>query len=570
MRTESFILQEKTLGGLLDETAARFPGNDALIYPEKGVRETWAELGHNTEELARGLIALGARQGDRIALWAANVPHWITLMFACARIGAVLVAVNANCRTRELGYLLRQSGCRMLFMAAAHRDHDLAGIVESVVPEISEQPSGNLRVAGLPHLRRVFLMGKERKRGILCLDDVFALSRTVSEAEYAAAKAKVRPRDVVNMQYTSGTTGFPKGVMLTHVNIVNNGYWVGRRQDLSSADRVCLPVPLFHCIDCVLGVMALVNHGAGMAILESFNPRQVLRAVEKERCTSLYGVPSMFQAILEYKHFSRYDLSSLRTGVMAGAVCPAALVRRVATAMHMPRLTVCYGLTEASPVMTQTHALDDFERKTTTVGKALPGISVLVADPAALPKKVVEMPRGTPGEVICKGYNVMQGYYNLPEETAEAITPESWLRSGDLGVMDEEGYLAITGRIKDMIIRGGENIYPREIEDFLSGMEEVRAIQVVGVPGGKYGEEVAAFIIPREGATLTPGAVRAYCRGKIAWYKVPRHIAFVTEYPMTGSGKIRKGELREQAAGIFSRPPYGRGDVSVKLVKSIG
>ena len=559
MRTESFVLQEKTLGDLLDETVARFPGNVALIHPERGVRETWAELGRNTEDLARGLLALGVGKGDRIALWAANLPHWITLMFACARIGAVLVAVNANCRARELGYLLRQSGCRMLFMAAAHRDQDFVGIVESVVPEIREQPSDNLRVPRLPHLRRVFLLGKERKRGILCLDDVFALSREVSDAGYAAAKAKVAPHDVVNMQYTSGTTGFPKGVMLTHVNIVNNGYWVGRRQNLSSADRICLPVPLSHCIGCVLGVMALVNHGAGMVILESFNSRQVLRAVENERCTSLYGVPSMFQAILEYRHFSRYDLSSLRTGVMAGAVCPAALLRRVTGAMHMPRLTVCYGLTEASPVMTQTHALDDFERRTTTVGKALPGITVLVADPAALPEKVVEMPRGTLGEVICKGYNVMRGYYDMPGETAAAVTPEGWLRSGDLGTMDEEGYLVITGRIKDMIIRGGENIYPREIEDFLSDMEDVRSIQVVGVPGGKHGEEVAAFIIPREGATLTPGAVRAYCRGKIAWYKVPRHIAFVTEYPMTGSGKVRKGELREKAASIFGRPPNGRG-----------
>jgi fatty-acyl-CoA synthase len=551
MQYEPFALQEKTLGTLLDETIARFPDAEAVIYHDKGLRQTWAEFGRDADALARGLMALGVQKGDKVAIWATNVPHWITLMFAGARIGAVLITVNTSYHDDELEYLLRQSDCQTLFMADAYRDHDFIKILESVVPEVREQPSNKLRVAGLPHLRHVFLMGQERKRGLCCLADVFALSGEVSEIEYAARKEEILPHDVVNMQYTSGTTGFPKGVMLTHVNIVNNGFWIGRRQNFSSADRICLPVPLFHCFGCVLGVMALVNHGACMVVIDAFAPLQVLAAIEKERCTGLYGVPTMFLSIMEHRNFSRYTLSTLRTGIMAGSVCPEPLMRRAVNEMHLSGLTICYGLTEASPVMTQTHADEDFYRKTTTVGKALPGVTVLVADPGALPDRVVERPRGVPGEVLCKGYNVMKGYYNMPEETAAAITPDGWLRSGDLGAMDAEGYLIISGRIKDMIIRGGENIYPREIEEFLSGMEGVRDIQVVGVPSRKYGEEVAAFIIPGEGATLTSGAVRAYCKGKVAWYKVPRYIAFVTDYPMTGSRKIQKYKLREMAAELF-------------------
>jgi fatty-acyl-CoA synthase len=551
MQLEPFVLREKTLGTLLDEIVARFPDNDAVIHYEKGLRQTWKEFGKSTDDLARGLMALGVRKGDKVAIWATNVPHWVTLMFACARIGAVLITVNTSYHDQELKYLLSRSDCQTLFMTDTYRDHDFISILESVIPEVREQASDNLLVAGLPYLRRVFLMGRERKRGLLCLDDVFSLSRKVSDAEYAARQAEVLPHDIVNMQYTSGTTGFPKGVMLSHVNIVNNGYWIGRCQNFSPADRICLPVPLFHCFGCVLGVMAFVNHGACMVVIDSFAPLQVLGAIEKERCTGVYGVPSMFLSIMEHRHFSRYDVSTLRTGIMAGSVCPAPLMNRAVKELNLTELTICYGLTEASPVMTQTHADEDFHHKTTTVGKALPGIAVIVADPGALPEKLVEMPRGVPGEVVCKGYNIMKGYYKMPEETAAVITPDGWLRSGDLGVMDEDGYLVITGRIKDMIIRGGENIYPREIEEFLSGMEGVRDIQVVGVPSRKYGEEVAAFILPREGARLTPGDVRSYCKGKIAWHKVPRHIAFVADYPMTGSGKVQKYKLREMAEEMF-------------------
>jgi fatty-acyl-CoA synthase len=404
-----------------------------------------------------------------------------------------------------------------------------------------------MKSAVLPHLKRIMFLGMEKHRGIYSLPELLSMSAMISDEEYAARKAMARPHDVVNMQYTSGTTGFPKGVMLTHVNILNNGYWIGRHQNFSSKDRICLPVPLFHCFGCVLGVMAFVNHGATMVILETFNPVQVLTAVEAERCTGLYGVPTMFLAILEHRVFPKFDLSSLRTGIMSGSVCPEPLMRRVIEQMHMKEITICYGLTEGSPVMTQTHADEEFHRRVATVGRAMPGIEVKVADPETME----EMPPGIPGEVICRGYNVMQGYYAMPDATAAAVTPDGWLHSGDLGVMDEEGYLVITGRIKDMIIRGGENIYPRETEEFLSGMEGIMDVQVVGVPSRKYGEEVGAFIIPKPGAGIGPEDVRDFCRGRIAWHKVPRYIAFVENFPMTASGKIQKFKLREAAAELF-------------------
>ncbi len=551
MQIDPFVLQEKTLGALLDEAVARFPGSKAILHVDGSLSQTWEEFGKSVDDLAKGLMALGVQKGEKIAIWATNVPHWITLMFASARIGAVLVTVNTSYHDQELAYLLRQSECENLFMTDAYRDHDFIAIMQTVAPETATQPSDDLHIASLPSLRRVFLMGNERKRGLSCLADVFALAANVSDDAYAARKAEITPHDVVNMQYTSGTTGFPKGVMLSHVNIVNNGWWIGRHQELSSTDRVCLPVPLFHCFGCVLGVMACVNHGACLVIIDAFNPLLVLRAVQEERCTALYGVPSMFLSILEHRHFSRYDLSSLRTGIMAGSVCPAPLMRRAINDMYLSNLTICYGLTEASPVVAQTHADEDFEHKTTTVGKSMPGMEVLIADSQALPHVVREVPRGQTGEIVCRGYNIMKGYYKMPEATSEAINSEGWLRTGDLGVMDRDGYIVVTGRSKDMIIRGGENIYPREIEEFLSGMEGLFDIQVVGVPSRKYGEEVAAFIIPKPGVTLRSEDVRAFCKGKIAWHKVPRHIAFVDAFPLTSSGKVQKYKLREEAQRLF-------------------
>ncbi len=547
MEIEPFVLREKTLGQLLDEVIARFPDNDAVVYVDRDYRQTWKQFGQTVDDLAKGLMALGVQPGEKVAILATNVPYWVSLMFATARIGAVLLTVNTSYRESELEYLIKHSECENFFVMDGYRDHDYLSTIYKLIPELRVQHRGELESPRFPKLKRVFFLGMEKHRGLYSIPELVSLSAMVSDKEYEERKAAVKPDDVVNMQYTSGTTGFPKGVMLTHKNIANNGYWIGYHQRLSGADRVCLPVPLFHCFGCVLGVMACVNHGAAMIILEGFNPSLVLSSVEEERCTALYGVPTMFISVLEHKLFDRVDFSSLRTGIMAGAVCPEPLMRRVIEKMHMPEITICYGLTEGSPVMTQTHADEEFIRRVSSVGRAMPGIEVKVIDPDT----ELECPRGTPGELVCRGYNVMKGYYNMPEATAAAVDKDGWLHSGDLGIMDEDGFVVITGRIKDMIIRGGENVYPREIEEFLSSMEGVMDVQVVAVPSRKYGEEVGAFIIPKAGFEIAPEDVRDHCRGKIAWHKVPRYIAFVDSYPLTGSGKIQKFVLREMAAEMF-------------------
>ncbi len=542
-----FAVQELTLGQLLENTAARFPDNDAVIHADRDLRQTWSAFSACVDDMARGLMALGVKKGEKVAVWATNVPHWLTLMFATARIGAVLVTVNTNYRDTELRYLLEQSESENLFIIEGVRDHDFIASAYEVLPELRRQKRGMLEIESLPHLKRVFFLGTEKHRGMYTLPELFSYAGNVTDEEYEARKASISPYDVVNMQYTSGTTGFPKGVMLTHVNIVNNGYWIGHNQKFSSRDRVCLPVPLFHCFGCVLGVMACVNHGAAMVMLEMFSPVQVMTAIDQEKCTAVYGVPTMFQAILDHRVFSRFDFSTLRTGIMAGSVCPEPLMRRVIEQMNMREITICYGLTEGSPVMTQTRADDTVERRVKTVGQHMPGIEVTIRNP----ETGAEMPRGGVGEVCCRGYNVMRGYYNMPRETAETVDEEGWLHSGDLGSMDEEGYVTISGRIKDMIIRGGENVYPREVEEYLLKMEGVADVQVVAVPSRRYGEEVGAFLIVKEGADIAPEDVRDYCRGKIAWYKIPRYVAVVDGFPLTASGKIQKYKLREMAAEYF-------------------
>ena len=547
MYVEPFVLREKTLGQLLDEAIAKAPDNDAVVYVDRDYRLTWKEFGDEVDTLARGLMGLGVQKGEKVAVWAPNVPFWVGLMFACARIGAVLLTVNTSYRESEVEYLLKHSECENLVVVDGMRDHDYLQTVHKILPELRTQPRGEMRSPTLPHLKRVVFLGVEKHRGMYSIPEVKSLSAMTSDEEYEKRKASVHPDDVVNMQYTSGTTGFPKGVMLSHINIGNNGYWIGYHQGFTPKDRLCVPVPLFHCFGCVLAVMSCVNHASTLVILETFNPVQVMTAVEEEKCTALYGVPTMFIAILEHKIFDRIDFSSLRTGIMAGSVCPEPLMRRVFEKMNLTEITNVYGLTETSPGMTQTHRDEEFVRRVTTVGRAMPGIEVRVANP----ETGEEVPRGEQGELRCRGYNVMKGYYNMPKETAQAITPDGWLCSGDLGVMDEEGYVVITGRIKDMIIRGGENIYPREIEEFLSGMEGVLDVQVVAVPSRKYGEEVGAFIIPKEGVEILPEDVRDFCRGKIAWHKVPRHVAMVEKFPLTGSGKIQKFVLRQMAGEMF-------------------
>ncbi len=540
-------LAAATLGQLLDQAVARHPDNDAVVYADRNFRLTSREFGHLVERLARGLMALGVEKDEKVAVWATNVPYWVALQFATARIGAILLTVNTNYKRAELDYLLRQSEAENIFIIDGFRDTDYVQTLYELVPELKTQERGFLRSEAYPHLKRVGFLGPEKHRGMYAIPEILAMGVMVADDAYQARQASLDPHDVVNMQYTSGTTGFPKGVMLTHHNIGNNGFWIGENQNFTPEDRVCIPVPLFHCFGCVLGVLAAVTHAATMVFLETFDPVEAMASVEVERCTALYGVPTMFIAILQHKLFRKFDFSSLRTGIMAGSPCPIEVMRQVIDRMHMSAITICYGLTEASPVITQTRSDDDIRLRVESVGRAMPGIEVKIVDPDT----GEEMAPGRQGEVCCRGYNVMKGYYNMPEATAEAIDADGWLHSGDLGVMDEAGYLAITGRHKDMIIRGGENIYPREIEEFLYRLEGVADVQVAGVPSTKYGEEVGAFIVLKEGYDYTPEDIRDFCRGQISHYKIPRYVAFVQDYPMTASGKIQKFRLREMSTQFF-------------------
>jgi fatty-acyl-CoA synthase len=544
----SASLRSQTLGQILDEAIARHPDNDAVVYADRNFRLTYREFGTLVDQVGKGLMALGVAQGEKVAVWATNVPYWVVLQFATAKIGAVLLTVNTAYRSNEVAYVLDQSDSENLFIIDGFRDTDYVQTIYDLVPELKNQQRGYLKCVKFPHLRRVFFLGHEKHRGMYSIPELLALSAMVTDEDYQARQASLDPEDVVNMQYTSGTTGFPKGVMLTHHNIGNNGFWIGEHERLTHKDRICLPVPLFHCFGCVLGVLAAVSHASTLVILESFDPVQVMTAVEQERCTALYGVPTMFIAVLEHKLFPKFDFSTLRTGIMAGSPCPIQVMRQVIEKMHAGEITICYGLTEASPVITQTRTDDDIRRKTETVGRAMPEIEVRLVNP----ETNEPVPVGHTGELCCRGYNVMKGYYKMPEATAKAIDSEGWLHSGDMAVVDNDGYYAITGRYKDMIIRGGENIYPREIEEFVYKMPGVADVQVVGVPSHKYGEEVGAFVIPKEGHELTPEDVRDYCRGKISNYKVPKYVTFVRSYPLTASGKVQKYKLREEAARLFA------------------
>jgi len=539
-------LMERTLGQILDDAIAAHAENEAVVYLDRNYRMTYREFGVLVDKLAKGLMALGVQKGEKVAIWATNVPHWVAVLFATARIGAVLVTVNTNYRRSELEYLLKQSESENLFIIDGYRDTDYVQTLYDLAPELREQPRGYLRCANLPNLRRVFFLGQEKHRGMYSIPEVVALSCMISDQDYQQRQAGLSCYDIVNMQYTSGTTGFPKGVMLSHHNIVNNGFWIGENQALSSRDRVCLPVPLFHCFGLVLGVMAIVTHASTMVILESFDALHVMASVQHERCTALYGVPTMFIAILEHRLFDKFDYSTLRTGIMAGSPCPMQVMRQLIDRMHLTEITICYGLTEGSPVITQTRVDDDIHHRVATVGRVLPGIELRLVNP----ETNVPVAVGEKGEICCRGYNVMKGYYRQPEETSRVIDADGWLHSGDLGVMDEKGYLTITGRCKDMIIRGGENIYPREIEEFLYQMEGISDVQVVGVASHKYGEEVAAFVIRKQDAHITEADVCDYCRGKISRFKIPQYVFFVDTYPLTASGKVQKYLLREMACEL--------------------
>ncbi|XXJ18371.1 AMP-binding protein [Desulfovibrio caledoniensis] len=540
-------LREITLGNLLKETAGKYPDNEAVVYVDRDFRLTYAEFDELTDTIAKGLMGLGVKKGEKVAVWANNVPYWVALQFATAKIGAVLLTVNTHYRSHELEYLLQHSETENLFIIGQYRDHDYLTTTYEQIPELRTQERGQLKTDKFPHLKRVFYLGHQKHRGMYSIPELQAMAAMVTDEQYAERQAELDPHDVVNMQYTSGTTGFPKGVQLTHYNIVNNGYWIGANQKFVPGDRLCLTVPLFHCFGCVLGVMASVNHGVTMVILEDFVPLEVMAAIDQERCTAVYGVPTMYIAILDHPLFPRFDYSSLRTGIMAGSPCPVEVMKRVIDKMNMREITICYGLTESSPVMSQTVVGDSLKHMTETVGRAMPEVEVRVVDP----ETYEECPPGVVGEVCCRGYLVMKGYYNNDKATEAAIDKDGWLHSGDLGVMDEDGYLTITGRLKDMIIRGGENIYPREIEEFLYSMDGVLDVQVAGVPSRKFGEECGAFVIRKGDADIEAEDVIDYCRGKIARYKIPKYVTFVDAYPMTASGKIQKYKLRDMAAELW-------------------
>ncbi|WP_129126076.1 AMP-binding protein [Geomonas oryzae] len=532
-----------TVGALLDDIAGKFPDNEALIYVERGLRYTWREFNERCRQVAKGLLRLGVKKGDHLAIWAYNVPEWVTLQFATAKIGAVLVTVNTSYKSAELDYLLRQSDSSVLFMVQGFKDTNYVETLSSVVPELATSKPGELKSAALPCLKHVVFIGEGAPDGMINFEKIVELGREVSDAELAAVEATLHVNEVINMQYTSGTTGFPKGVMLTHHNVINNGFNIGECMRFTENDRLCIPVPFFHCFGCVLAVMACVTHGTTMVPVEIFDPLKVLQAIEKERCTAVHGVPTMFIAELEHPRFQEFDLTSLRTGIMAGSNCPIEVMRRVIRDMHASEITIAYGQTESSPVITQTRTDDPIELKVSTVGRVLPNVELKIVDI----ETGAELPPGKQGELCTRGYLVMKGYYKMPEETAKAIDTDGWLHTGDLAVMDENGYCKITGRIKNMIIRGGENIYPREIEEFLYSHPKISDIQVYGVPDRKYGEQVMAAIVLKQGSEMTEDEVKEFCRGRIANYKIPKYVRFVDSYPMTASGKIQKFKLREMA-----------------------
>jgi fatty-acyl-CoA synthase len=522
--TSSKPLLGDTIGDNLDRTIARFGDREALVSVHQGLRYTYTEFGAAVERTARAFLAAGIEPGDRVGIWSPNCAEWALVQYATAKLGVILVNINPAYRTSELEYALRQSGCRMLVAATAFKTSDYVAMVDEVRP-------------GLRELEQVVFIGRD-------WDAFIAGGESVSADDVAERQAATQFDDPINIQYTSGTTGFPKGATLSHHNILNNGYFVGLGCGYTEADRVCIPVPYYHCFGMVMGNLACTSLGACMVIpAPAFDPEATLRAVQDERCTSLYGVPTMFIAELEHPNFSQYDLSSLRTGIMAGSPCPIETMRRCVSQMHMSEVTICYGMTETSPVSTQTGADDTMEQRVGSVGRTHPHLETKLVSPET--GAIVE--RGTPGELCTRGYSVMLGYWNDEERTAEAIDRARWMHTGDLAVMDADGYVNIVGRIKDMVIRGGENVYPREIEEFLMSHPDVADVQVIGVPDPRFGEELMAWIIPRGGASLDQEAIAGYCRGKIAHYKIPRYVECVSEFPLTVTGKVMKFKLRERA-----------------------
>lgn len=534
-------MTDRTLHGWLEYWAEQQPLHDFMVFPDRGLQLSYQEFDQRVDRFAKGLLHIGVSHGDKVGVWAKNIPDWLTLMFACSKIGAILVTVNTNYKTTEVEYVMRNADIHTMCMMNGYRDSDYVAIINEIVPELKTSQRGFLECEKLPALRNIVYLGAEKHRGMYNTAELNVLGAQMPDETLDQAKAKTNCHDVVNMQYTSGTTGFPKGVMLSHHNIVNNGVAIGDCMAYTPADRLLLCVPLFHCFGCVLGVCAVITHGVSMVVIEDFDPLRVLASVQKEKCTSLYGVPTMFVAELHHPMFDMFDLSTLRTGIMAGAPCPIEYMNQVIEKMNCRDIIIVYGLTETSPGMTATRVTDSIEVRCTTVGRSLPDVEVRVIDPETGEQCATDQI----GEMCCRGYNVMTGYYNNPEATAMAIDKDGFLHSGDLGAMDKNGYFKITGRIKEMIIRGGENVYPREIENFLLTNPAIQDAQVAGIPSPKYGEQIGAYIILKAGASLSEHDVISFCKGKISRYKVPKYIFFVDQYPLTASGKIQKYLLKD-------------------------
>ena len=536
--TGPWSLRDVSVGALLSRLAEALPDRDALVYTHADARWTFRTLNDEACLVARGLVANGVKPGDRVAVWATNVPEWIVLQFALAKIGAILVTVNTSLRANEIEYLLRQSDTSTLVTISGFRRVDYLDELRSIGAIGGPAAARQER---LPQLSRVIFIGDACPDGLIPYADLRRAAGDVPARDLDSLEAAVSVDEVINMQYTSGTTGFPKGVMLSSRNIVNNGYWVGEGLGLTPDDRLCLCVPLFHCFGCVLGVLGAFTHGSALCPVESFDPLRVLETIEQERCTTLYGVPTMFLAELEHADFERFDLTSLRTGVMAGALCPEPLMRKVIDRMHLPEMTIVYGLTETSPAVTQTPRDASIDERTQTVGRVLPEVELRIVDPAT----GADAAPGERGELWARGYVVMKGYYNMLDQTAAAITPDGWLRSGDQASIDEGGHVRITGRIKDLIIRGGENIAPKEVEDALRQHPAVLDVSVYAITSEFFGEEVAAAIRLHADRPADAQDLIAFCEARLARFKVPRHVRFVQAFPMTASGKIQKFRLRE-------------------------
>ena len=537
---------ENTLGGVLDDLSKNNPNGWAVRYTDRNYFRTWKELNDEADLIARGMMSLGVKKGDHVAIWATNTPEWILTLFAAAKIGAVLVTVNTNFKIFELEYLLRQSDTKLLVMIGGFKNNDYVATVNELLPEL-KTTSGEIESEHLPFLKRVVFAGKETPEGMLNFDDLKILGGDFPVEIYEENKKTLNTHDVVNMQYTSGTTGFPKGVMLTHYNILNNGKTIGDGMKFTKNDKLCITVPFFHCFGLVLAMMACITHGTTMVPVERYSPVPVMNAISVEKCTAVHGVPTMFIAMLEHAQFNNFDFSSLRTGIMAGSPCPIEVMKKVIDKMNMREIVIVFGQTEASPGCTMTTTSDSIDKRVNTVGRAFPGVECKIIDP----ESGEELPINTPGEFCARGYNIMKGYYKMPEATAQAIDKDGWLHTGDLCTVDEDGYYKVVGRIKDMIIRGGENIYPKEIEECLYTCDKVSDVQVIGVPSEAYGEEVMACVILKEGEEMTEEEVKEFVGARMAKHKVPRYVRFVDSFPTNAAGKIQKFKMREEAIEIL-------------------